>query len=229
MDTIESSLHDFWLACGLSEAAWPEAMAAYERYWQLIQAAQIEISLMGNPTREDFFFKHVADSLAVLQAWPGLLDGAVTLADVGCGGGLPGIVLALALPQLDLTAVDVINKKILFVQSAMEQLGLPPRTRTVNRYSRELGYMDEYRGHFDVVVARAVATADKLLRDCRLLIRPGGCCLFYKTPPAVEAELPLTQRDAAKHKLVVDTSPIIHLPGEAGTRQFVRVTAPQTA
>jgi len=179
---------------------------------------------MGRVSAEDFYLKHVADSLAVLCAFPGLLD-AAALADVGCGAGLPGLVLAVALPRLHVAAIESNRKRAGFVQRAAGELGLAHRVQVVARRSRELGHDENYRRRFEVVTARAVAPAEKLIRDCRLLIAPGGSAILYKTPQSIAAELPLAEREARKHKLTLETSGIIDLPGEAGTRQFIKVTA----
>ena len=221
----EEQLHGFWRACGLPERAWPGAIGLYRKYWHLIGARNAAAGLMGNVSGEDFCLKHVADSLAVLPAWPELLAGSRRLADVGCGAGLPGIVLAVALPHLHLTAIESDRKKAAFVAAAVEELGLAGRAEVVPRRGRELGHDERFRGRFDTVTARAVAPADKLIRDCRLLIAPGGSALLYKTPAGVAGELAGCRREARKHKLTVQTSAVIDLPGGAGRRQFLRVRA----
>lgn len=215
----------FWIACGLGAEAWPEAIQSYERYWDLIRAHDAEAGLMGRVSGEDFQLKHVADSLAVLAAFAGLLD-AAALADVGCGAGLPGVVLAAALPRLRLTAIESNRRKASFLELAAAELGLADRVEVVPRRSRELGHDGNYRHRFDVVTARAVAPAEKLIRDCRLLIAPGGSAIFYKTPESMAAELPLARREAHKHGLTVESSEVVELPGGAGRRQFIRVIAP---
>ena len=219
----KDQVRSFWIACGLSEEAWPEAIEAYGRYWDLIQAYNARASLIGRVSGKDFYLKHVADSLAVLMAFPHLLDAGAALADVGCGAGLPGIVLALAMPRLRLTAIEPKRRKAGFVSMAVDALRLGDRVEIVARPSRELGHDEGYRGRFHVVTARAVAPAEKLIRDCRLLLAAGGSAIFYKTPGTVATEMPLARREADKHKLTLETSEIIALPAGAGKRQFLRV------
>jgi 16S rRNA G527 N7-methylase RsmG len=96
----------------------------------------------------------------------------------------------------------------------------------VARRSRELGHDGRYRGRFAALTARAVAPAERLIRDCRLLLAPGGQAIFYKTPPSVAAELPLARREADKHGLTVSVSEVVELPLGAGKRQFIGVAAP---
>ncbi len=181
---------------------------------------------MGRTSRADFYLKHVCDSLAVLLAYPELLRRPARLADVGCGAGLPGLVLAGALPDLYLTAIESNRKKSAFLALAAEALGLADRVQVLARRSREVGHDQRFRRRFDVVTARAAGSCEKLIRDCRLLIAPGGSAIFYKTPGALRAETPPARREARKHKLAVEVSGIITLPAGAGTRQFLRVVAP---
>jgi len=222
----EMALDAFWSSCGLPADAWPAAKDAYERYERLIDVHNAAARLMGPGTEGDFSLKHVADCLAVLRAWPDLFAGDMELADVGCGAGLPGIVLAVALPQVRLTAIESNRRKADFVRDAADALGLGDRVQVVARRSRELGYQDAYRGRFPVVTARAVGRAEKVIRDTRLLIAPGGSAILYKTPAAIAEEWPLAAREAGKHKLALDLSDVVALPTDAGTRQLVRVRAP---
>ena len=218
-------LLDFWTACGLPPQRWPEARRAYQRFGELIAAEQ-HVSLMGPQAQRTFFTKHVADSLAGLIALPRLLAGPVRLADVGSGAGLPAIVLAIALPELHAAAIESHLKKADFLASAARELGLGERFEVIPRHSREAARDERYAHRFDVVAARAVGPACRLVHDCRLLLAPGGTGLLYKTPVGVAQELELAQREAGKHGMDVRTSPIIRLPGAAGDRQFILVTAP---
>ncbi len=230
----ECEFREFWLSCGLASDAWPGALQSYEHYYRLILAHNAAAGLMGQVTLDDFYIKHLSDSLSVLLAWPGIFSGEIRLADVGCGAGLPGIVLAVALPDLRLTAIESNQKKAAFVEMAAAELGLSGRVEVAARRSRELGHIDRYRGRFDVITARAVAPAEKIIRENRMLLAPAcreqsrtaGSLILYKTPAAVAAELPLARRQADKHKLTVETSDPIALPAEAGMRQFIRALSP---
>ena len=221
-----ANLYQFWLSCGLAANAWAKAIQSYQRYYDLIVAHNEEAGLMGRISASDFYIKHVADSLAVLRVWPDLLTGSVRLVDVGCGAGLPGIILAVALPELHLTAIESNHRKADFVEMAAAELGIADRVEVSASRSRELGRDARYHSRFDVVTARAVAPAWKVIRDCRMLIASGGSAILYKTPAAIADELPLARREADKYKMTVETSEIIALPADAGTRQFIRIIAP---
>ncbi|HFD79711.1 MAG TPA: 16S rRNA (guanine(527)-N(7))-methyltransferase RsmG [Gammaproteobacteria bacterium] len=114
--------------------------------------------------------RHVLDSLAVL---PWLTRG--TLLDVGTGAGLPGLVLAIARPELEVTLLDSNAKKLRFVRQAAAELGLANTTVVQAR-------MQEYQPgrSFDMVISRAVASMEELYRHSHHLLRPGGRMLFMK-------------------------------------------------
>jgi len=222
--TSLGQLRRFWESCHLDAAGWADAADRFERYRRLILAHKDRAGLMGRVSEEDFHLKHLADSLAVLAVWPDLPAGAAELADVGCGAGLPGIVLAVAIPELRVTAIESNRAKADFVAMAAAELHLADRVEVVARRSRELAGDARYAGRFGVVVARAVAAADKVTRDTRRLLAPGGSIVLYKTPAAVAEEMPLAAREAGKYGLSVEASDPVALPGGAGTRQFLRIT-----
>ena len=114
--------------------------------------------------------RHVLDSLAVLP-W---LKGD-RLLDVGTGAGIPGLVLAIARPELALTLLDSNAKKLRFVRQAAAELGLD----NVNVVQAR---MQEYQPaqSFDMVISRAVASLAELYRQSHHLLRSGGRMLFMK-------------------------------------------------
>jgi len=118
----------------------------------------------------DMVTRHVLDSLAVL---PHL--GAGTLLDVGSGAGLPGLVLALARPELEVTLLDSSLKKTRFLRQALAELAVANARVAQAR-------MQEYRPprSFDMVISRALGRLADLYRDARHLVAPGGRLLFMK-------------------------------------------------
>jgi 16S rRNA (guanine527-N7)-methyltransferase len=217
------SVRAFWPLCHLPTGRLDDFLTLIDRYRRLIIEGNRITSLVAEDSLRGFHTKHVCDSLAILQAFPGLLELPQRVADLGSGAGLPGIVLALALPQIDVTAIEPNHKKAEFLLRAVEELGVESRCQVVARPGRELGHDPAYEGRFDIVVARAVGLAGQLIHESRRLIRPAGCLVFYKTPAAVQEELPLAQREAKKHKLEIQVSSVIELPEGAGERQFLLV------
>ena len=112
--------------------------------------------------------KHFADSLIVADHIP---EGA-RIIDVGCGGGFPTFPLAIARPDLSITALDSTEKKINFVRSAAERLGLTNINAVCGR-AEELA-RGEMRESFDLATARAVAALPILTELCMPFVRVGG-------------------------------------------------------
>ncbi len=112
--------------------------------------------------------KHFADSLIVADHIP---EGA-RIIDVGCGGGFPTFPLAIARPDLSITAIDSTEKKINFVRSTAEKLGLE-NIRAISGRAEELA-LGEMRESFDLATARAVAALPILTELCMPFVRVGG-------------------------------------------------------
>lgn len=167
----------------------------------------------------DFFEKHVVDSLLIGIIAPELMTGFFKIADVGCGGGFPCLPLAMVNPNLDIHGVESLNKKVSAVNEVAQSCNLTNLFVHKAR-AREFSRQPEFNKSFDVVTARAVATADILIRECRQMLKPDGRLLFYKTPEAIQKEMKLTERDSKKHKLKLELSEVIPLSKESGDRQF---------
>ncbi|HET9780273.1 MAG TPA: 16S rRNA (guanine(527)-N(7))-methyltransferase RsmG [Candidatus Dormibacteraeota bacterium] len=134
----------------------------------------------------------------MIEAWPGLVSGPATqliedslvlvdflddarrIVDVGSGGGLPGLPLKLARPDLEVTLVESDQSKAAFLVQAAGRLGLD-RVEVVSRPAEEVGQDPRYRESFDAAVARALAPMAVLAELCLPLVRVGGRLLAQKT------------------------------------------------
>ncbi len=132
--------------------------------------------------------QHVADSLTLLPLLP---QGDFRLADVGTGGGVPGIPLAIARPDAHVFLIESTRKKAAFLQRAVAELVLT--NVSISDQRAEDVARTKHRGAFDVVVARAVATLDFLAEYCLPLVKTGGKMLAMKGPKVAD-ELPGAQR-----------------------------------
>ena len=114
---------------------------------------------------------HLLDSLAVLPH----LDDIEALADVGSGAGLPGLVLAIAKPDLKVTSVEAIQKKTAFQQQAKIDLRL-------DNVSIHSGRVEQYRAHllFPSVISRAFSSLTEFIRLAGTMVQPGGRLLAMK-------------------------------------------------
>src|SRR5256884_6807947 len=140
----------------------------------------------------------LAQLAGMISEWPGLVSGpadqliddalvlldhlgdAKRLVDVGSGGGLPGLPLKIARPELAVTLVEADSGKAAFLVQACARLGLVD-VEVVARRAEEVGHDARYRESFDVAVARALAPLPVLVELCLPLVRIGGRLLAQKT------------------------------------------------
>ncbi len=161
-----------------------EGLDRLRRFAQLLVTANAQVNLTAIVEPEDVAIKHVADSLLAFTIcdWP---MGA-RVCDVGTGGGVPGIVLACVRPDLRVTLVDSVNKKLRIAADISAAVGVP--VETLHARAEELGHRPGFRESFEIVTARAVARLPVLLELCLPLCRVGGCFVALKGPE-VESEI----------------------------------------
>jgi 16S rRNA (guanine527-N7)-methyltransferase len=161
-------------------------------------AGYLDLLLAGNETmnltritdRSAAEVQHVADALTILPFLPG---GPFELADVGSGGGVPGIPLAIVRPDARFLLIESTRKKAEFLRRTVATLGLS-NVRVSEERAEDLAQLKapnarEVREHFDVAVARAVATMVWLAEWCLPLVKKGGRMLAMKGPKVTD-ELP---------------------------------------
>lgn len=150
----------------------PAAVRQLATILDLVATEPTSITAIRDPARA--VEAHVADSLAGLAVAP--LRSARTLADLGAGGGFPGLVLAAALPEARVALVESVAKKCAFLTRAAEAAGLPNVT-VVNARAEE---WDAGRDAHDVVTARAVAPLNVILEYAAPLLAVGGSVVAWK-------------------------------------------------
>jgi 16S rRNA (guanine527-N7)-methyltransferase len=163
------------------------ATGRFSTYLDLLAAANGRMNLtriIDRPTAE---LRHVADALTLLPLLP---PGPHELADVGTGGGVPGIPLAIARPDVRVTLIEATKKKAVFLREAVASLGLANVTVLDDR-AEDVG-VGPRRESFDVAVNRAVATMTWLAEWCLPLVKVGGVVLSMKGPKVAE-ELPIAE------------------------------------
>lgn len=190
------------------------------KLYNLLLETNRNVNLTRIQSEEDFWIKHVADSLAITKFFPELAKDKFSIADVGCGAGFPSLVLAMAFPNLSITAIDSIGKKTAFVAKAGQELGLQ-NLEVITGRSRELNRKDEFIERFDILTARAVSDLRTLFREARRFVKADGRFIFYKTPEQAAAELPQVSKDSKKYSLAWQQTEVFDLPEGAGKRLFV--------
>lgn len=186
---------------GLPDPAAKQLMVLLER----VSAAPIALTAVRDVTVG--VEMHVADSLAGLRVEA--LRSAGRIADLGSGGGFPGLVLAIALPDARVALVESVVKKAVFLRDAAADLGLAGRVEIVP--DRAESWHDGL-GTADVVTARALASLPVLLEYAAPLLREGGALVAWKGARSAAEEA-----DAAAAAAVLAMSPpeAIALPAGA--------------
>jgi len=168
-------------------------------YLEMILEANKTTNLTAIRHREQAWSRLIVDSLTPLPGLPSPKDDdaeapprdgsqpVCRLIDIGTGAGLPGIPLALARPDVEVTLLEATGKKAAFLNSVIETLGLS-NTTAVQERAETVGQDSAYRGRYDLAVSRAVGPMPVVLEYSLPLLKIGGKVLAMKGPKA-EAEL----------------------------------------
>ena len=197
-----------------------EQHAQLARYLDLLFDANARMNLTRITDRAQAELQHVADALTVL---PHLPTTPHRLADVGSGGGVPGIPLAIVRPDVTVMLIESTKKKAAFLKATA--LALDLANVSVSEWRAEDVAHSNSRETFDVAVARAVATMDWLAEWCLPLVKKGGRMLAMKGPKVAD-ELPVAQKAI---KLLGGSQPVVHPVELPGTEHRVIVEIAKVA
>ena len=162
------------------------ALDRFRRYYDILEEQNKVMNLTAISGQADVARLHFLDCAALLS----FADLACKrVIDVGSGAGFPGLVLKILRPELDLTLLDSLDKRVRFLAQTGELLGLDGLC-CLHRRAEEAA---DLRGQFDVAVSRAVARLDTLSELCLPFVKTGGLFLAMKGPAASE-ELDQAQR-----------------------------------
>lgn len=152
-------------------------------FWEYLKEVNEHMNLTSVVSDEEAAGRHFADSLAPLSH--GLIPAGAKLLDLGTGAGFPGMPLAAACPQTEVTLMDSLGKRIDFLKEASARFGI--RTVCVHARAEEAAKAGSpYRDTFDIVTARAVARLNVLCELALPFVKPGGLLIAYKGPAAAE-------------------------------------------
>ena len=201
----------------------------YIFYQDLVEKNKV-MNLTSITDEKDVILKHFADSIALILAVPDLKEKKYKTLDLGTGAGFPGIPLAIAYPEMELTLADSLNKRISFIKEETEKLGLK-NVNAVHSRAEELAKDQSYREGFDLCVSRAVANLSTLSEYCIPFIHINGFFIPYKSGN-VEDEILQSSRALKILKGKMEKTIHYSLPEGAGERTLLLIkkedTTPKT-
>ena len=160
-----------------------KALDRFEKYMNIVIEWNEKINLTSITDRDEFIVKHFCDSLSLL----GMLDleNGASMIDIGTGAGFPAIPLKIARPDLNITMLDSLNKRMVFIKEhVLPTLGL--EAEVIHGRAEELSKTKEYRESFDFAVSRAVANLSALSEYCIPFVKFGGTFAAMKGPDCKE-------------------------------------------
>ena len=191
----------------------------FDQYYDILVEWNKVMNLTGITEYEEVNEKHFLDSLSIVKSCD--MTKVSSLIDVGTGAGFPGIPLKIAFPQLQIMLLDSLNKRVGFLNTVIQELGLTGITAVHGR-AEDFGRNKEYREQFDLCVSRAVANLSTLSEYCLPFVKAGGEFLPYKSGK-VEEEA--REAESAVKKLggsMRETKTLV-LPGTDVDRTFVPI------
>ncbi len=168
-----------------------EQLAQFNNYGNMLLDWNSKINLTAITDPYDIVYKHFYDCLLLLKN-VNIPEGAAVI-DIGTGAGFPGVVLKIARPDIELTLMDGLNKRLIFLNELLSGLSLT--AKTIHARAEEAGQKPEYREKFDFATARAVAKLNVLYEYCTPFLKTGGSFVALKGP-AVNEEIANSERAA---------------------------------
>lgn len=150
----------------------------YEQYYEMLIEKNKVMNLTAITNYEDVLIKHFLDSISIIRCVD--LTGQKKLIDVGTGAGFPGIPLKILYPELRVTLMDSLNKRILFLEDVCRILKLDG-IQAVHARAEDLGRDKNYREQYDCCVSRAVANLATLAEYCIPFVKRAGLFVSYKS------------------------------------------------
>lgn len=155
----------------------------FETYREILVDFNQHMNLTGITDQREVYIKHFLDSVAIFKH--GYLTGYLSVIDVGTGAGFPGLPFKIANPDIELTLLDSLNKRINFLKEVGRGIGFDDIDYVHGR-AEDIGQNKDYRQKFDIATARAVANLPVLLELCVPFVRVGGFFICLKGPNAVK-------------------------------------------
>ena len=160
-------------------------------YAEMLVEANRTVNLTRIDTPDEMLEKHFADCLYACKH----IDNGEKVADVGCGAGFPGMVIAIAC-NAHVTFIDSVGKKLSFISDVCNELGI--EAQFINERAEVIGRNPDQRDRYDYVTARAVARLNTLIEYCSPLVKVGGKFIAMK---GKDADIEVDEVENASNEL----------------------------
>lgn len=211
---LELSKHNFELT--------DKQKQQFKLYFKFLIEVNEQVNLTRITQEDEVYLKHFYDSITPLIVFKDVFKEDITLCDVGAGAGFPSIPLKILRPDLKVTIVDSLAKRLNFLRQLTEKLELN-NVDLVHGRAEDVGQNPLYREKFDLVTARAVAKMSVLSEYCLPLVKTDGYFIALKGPKA-EAELHEGQKaiEVLGGKLVKEDELVLPATSEERTLVLVQ-------
>lgn len=152
-----------------------EQVGLFYCYMELLLEWNEKMNLTAITDPKEIIVKHFVDCSTVLKE----LEESKRIIDIGTGAGFPGVVIKILRPNLPITLVDSLNKRIIFLEEVIKTLKLE-KVELIHARVEDLARQKEYREQFDYIVSRAVAPLNVLLEYMIPFLKVGGKCICMK-------------------------------------------------
>lgn len=153
------------------------ALERFDKYAELLVETNKTLNLTAITEPDEIVYKHFIDSLSLLTCVDP--QKGAKLIDVGTGAGFPGVVLLIARPDLEITLLDGTNKRLVFIENVLNEIGL--NADIVHMRAELAGKDAKFREKYDLVTARAVANLNTLSEYCMPFVKIGGIFVPMKS------------------------------------------------
>ena len=201
-----------------------EQLNKFQKYLELLVSWNEKMNLTAITEPKEVAVKHFLDSILLLKVIHPKQEAKVV--DIGTGAGFPGIPLKIVRPDLSLTLIDSLNKRLLFLAEVCKELGISAEILHIR--AEEGGKKPELREKFDVATARAVAAMNLLSEYCVPYVKTGGIFAAMKGPNCAE-ELDAARKGIGILGAEISSVNEMNLPDGSGRTVIVLKKIKQTS